>query len=76
MSSANTISVKNILLGSRITIEDDEGKRFTGKVIELALLGDEMVDTQITLLMDDYTELSFARTPDTLVTYKPAQETP
>jgi hypothetical protein len=76
MTPSNTISVKDISLAARITIENDEGERFTGKVIELALLGDEMVDIQITLLMDDYTELSFARKPDTFVTRESFPETP
>jgi hypothetical protein len=57
-------------LTDRLTLRTDDGGWVTGKVIELALLGDDMTDIRITLQLDNGTTLRFDRKPDTQLIYE------
>lgn len=69
MSFTDTITVGELHLASRVSIKAD-GTWVTGKVIELALLGDDMKDVRVTLLLDDETTRRFDRPPTTMVIYE------
>lgn len=66
MSFPDTVNVGELSLTDRVRIREGE-EWVTGKVIELALIGDDMEDVRVTLRLDNGTELMFDRTPDTTV---------
>jgi hypothetical protein len=68
MSFTDTGRVDELHLCSRISLRADDGKSWiTGKVIELALLGDDEVDIRITLKTKDGETIVLDRTPDTMI---------
>lgn len=69
MSFHDTQRADEVTLRDRITIKADSGEWITGKVIELALLGDDMMDVQITILLDNETILRFDRAPSAPILY-------
>jgi hypothetical protein len=66
MSFTDLLAVAELCLGTRVTMRGDDAYAswYTGKVTELALLGDDYHDIRVTLLLDDGTEVRFDRDPE------------
>lgn len=69
VSFIDSLTMAELSLRDCITIRADDGELVTGKVIELALLGDDMHDVRVTLELDNKTVLSFDRAPDHTIWY-------
>jgi hypothetical protein len=65
MSFVDYGTVEELSLRSHISIKDDDGNWVKGKVIELSLLGDDMVNRRITLQTGDNTVITLDRAPKT-----------
>jgi hypothetical protein len=70
MSFTDCIRADEVSLKDRLTVETEDGNWVTGKVIELALLGDDMKNIGITLLLDNETVLRFDRKPNAYLIIK------
>lgn len=70
MSFRDTQRADEVTLRDRVSIQTDDGEWVTGKVIELALLGDAMVNVRITILLDNGTVLWFDRAPAAPILYE------
>lgn len=64
MSFHDTQRAIEVSLRDRITLKTDDGEWVTGKVIELALLGDDFETVSITIILDNKTVLRLHRVPD------------
>lgn len=70
MSFEGYTTVAELSLTDRISIRDlaaSYASWVTGKVVELSLLGDDMHDIRVMLLLDDGTTQNFDRAPDCTV---------
>ena len=71
MSFGDTMRADEVGLRDRITVEHpDTGDWITGKVIELALLGDNWETVRITLITDTGFGVYINRTPDAPIIYE------
>lgn len=70
MSFHDTQRAAEVNLRDRISVRNDDGEWVTGKVIELALLGDKWETIGITILLDEKTIFQFQRTPDAPILYE------
>lgn len=66
MSFTDTGEVGELHLRSSISIKDDDGKWIKGKVVELALLGDDMLLHRVGLQTENGTVIWLDRTPATM----------
>lgn len=69
MSFHDTQRADEVSLRDRISLQADDGEWVTGKVTELALLGDNWETISITILLDNKTVLQFHRMPDAPILY-------
>lgn len=69
MSFRDTQRAIEVSLRDRISLKNDDGEWVEGKVVELALLGDDFQTVGITILLDDETILQFHRMPDAPILY-------
>lgn len=70
MSFHDAQRADEVTLGDRISVKNIDGEWVTGKVIELALLGNDFKTIRITVLLDDKTILQFHRVPDASILYE------
>lgn len=70
MSFHDTQRADEVSLRDRISVQTDDGEWVTGKVVELALLGDFFETVGITILLDDKTVFQFHRMPDAPILYE------
>ena len=65
MAFTDYIRVDELHLAARVSLKDDAGEWVTGKVIELALLGDDHTTHGVMLQLDKGAVVRLDRTPDT-----------
>lgn len=70
MSFHDTQRADEVTLRDRISVQNDDGEWVTGKVVELALCGDDFETIGITILLDDKTIFQFHRMPTAPILYE------
>lgn len=74
MSFTDYGTVDELSLCDLISLQDDTKTWITGKVIELALLGDDMIDVRVTLETKTGETVRLDRAPNTMIILEWAED--